>query len=126
MWPFKKKQLTAPADAVARYEGNRKAGEEQCEHWIESETQAGRSKWREKLKDSPFDPTAICPKCCHDRIGSEHHSEVLPFAFWEMPWHSGGEGFMRQIRQYEPERIKRTCGRCGYEWPERVVDGCGG
>jgi len=43
-----------------------------------------------------YDSTAICPKCCHDRVGTVHEAMF--------------------------DRMKRTCIRCGYSWDELPLD----
>ena len=54
-----------------------------------------------------------CAKCGSDDIVVKYEGVALPFVhviptFWPEPGH--------------PERLKRTCARCGYTWYERTKD----
>lgn len=57
----------------------------------------------------PFNADATCPKCGHDEVGANH---------WKVGEYLYADGYARGER----ERIRRHCGRCGWNWDEAPLD----
>jgi hypothetical protein len=59
-----------------------------------------------------YDPDARCPKCGYDCVTTKYEparyftSHTYPLFRLDPPW---------------PERLVRTCVRCGHQWAENVI-----
>lgn len=60
---------------------------------------------------TPFDPAAKCPKCGHDETSDAYHKNGYKCPF----------GSVVDVGR-EEEHIHRTCKRCGFDWPEAVLE----
>jgi hypothetical protein len=63
--------------------------------------------WKRRGMMKPYNPNAKCPKCGYCDISSVYRDK--------------GEGSVSSGEYYKPERIKRECRRCHYEWDEKPL-----
>ena len=57
----------------------------------------------------PYDPNASCPKCGHDYVETGYE-EACHWATADT------------LKRPAKEHLRRTCGRCGFNWPERCFE----
>lgn len=57
----------------------------------------------------PYQADTICPKCGHDKVGTQY----------QPPFHDSC--FDTQCPEKEPERLERRCERCRFAWPQATV-----